>query len=99
MQFDGTIFIPEPRNNCWHIEYDSQVKWEAKCLNIADAIVFWIPRDLITLPDFTTNIEWGRWESSGKIFLGYPSNAEKMSYIHFYAQKLNLSTSKTLDDT
>ena len=99
LQFNGTIFIPEPRSHCWHMEYDSQIEWEDKCLNVADAIVFWIPRNLLNLPGFTTNIEWGRWESSGKAFLGYPSNADKMSYINLYAEKLNISISKTLSDT
>ena len=99
LEFNGTVFIPEPRNNCWHCEYDNQIEWEEKCLNVADAIVFWIPRNSISLPGFTTNIEWGRWECSGKIVLGYPLNAERMSYINFYAQKQNISTSKTLHET
>lgn len=97
--FDGAVYIPEPRDGKWHGEYDAQVEWEELCLNQADCIVFWVPRELKTMPAFTTNIEWGRWESSGKIVLGYPKDAEKMSYMKSYANKLNIPTSDSLKDT
>src|SRR5208282_4945660 len=61
--FDGVVYVPEPRSGKWHKEYGKQVEWEELCLNQADCIVFWVPRDLKTMPAFTTNIEWGRWEA------------------------------------
>lgn len=97
--YDGVVFIPEPRDGKWHKEYDRQVDWEDICLNVADCILFWIPRDLKHMPAFTTNIEWGRWENSGKLVLGYPKEAEKMSYIDLYARKEKISIFETLPDT
>lgn len=90
--YDGTVFVPEPRDAKWHREYDRQVEWEDLCLNTSDCILFWIPRNLKTMPGFTTNIEWGRWENSGKVVLGYPEEAEKMSYTAFYAKKEGIPT-------
>lgn len=98
-EFDGVVYVPEPRDGRWHKEYDRQVEWEELCLNQADCIVFWVPRDLKTMPAFTTNIEWGRWEASGKLVLGYPKEAEKMSYMNHYAEKLNIPISGSLLDT
>lgn len=98
-EFDGVVYVPEPRNGKWHKEYDRQVEWEELCLNQADCILFWVPRDLKTMPAFTTNIEWGRWEASGKLVLGYPKEAEKMSYMNHYAEKLNIPISGSLLDT
>lgn len=89
--FDGTVFIPEPRDGQWHSEYDRQVEWEERCLNVADALVFWVPRDLETMPGYTTNIEYGTWMRSNKpMVLGYPEDAPKMSYMAHYAEKLNI---------
>lgn len=97
--FDGVVYVPEPRDGKWHKEYDKQVEWEELCLNQADCILFWVPRDLKAMPAFTTNIEWGRWEASGKLVLGYPKEAEKMSYMNHYAEKLSIPISGSLLDT
>ncbi len=97
--FDGTVFIPEPRDGSWHREYDRQVSWEDTCLNVADCIVFWVPRDLETMPAFTTNIEWGYWVTSGKIVLGYPKGAPKMTYMQHYADKLSIPSFDSLEKT
>ena len=97
--YDGVVYIPEPRDGSWAKNYDDQIEWEELCLNQADCIVFWIPRDLKTMPAFTTNIEWGKWEDSGKVVLGYPKDAEKMRYLHHYAEEFKVSISSTLEDT
>jgi hypothetical protein len=44
--YDGVVFIPEDRKGEFKLEYDDQVGWEEKYLNMADCIVFWVPRDL-----------------------------------------------------
>lgn len=95
-KYDGVVFIPEPRNAVWHKEYDRQIDWEDTCLNVADCILFWVPRELKHMPGFNTNIEWGRWENSGKLILGYPKEAEKMPYIDKYAKKERVSVFETL---
>lgn len=99
MGFEGVVYVPEPRDGVWIKDYDGQVEWEELCLNQADCIVAWVPRDLETMPAFTTNIEWGRWESSGKMVLGYPDDAPKMSYMNHYAKKLNIPVNHTLEKT
>ena len=38
--YDGVVFIPEPRDGEFKHNYDDQVSWEEKHLNIADCIVF-----------------------------------------------------------
>lgn len=43
--YNGVVFIPEPRNKQWLPYYEEQISWEEKCLNVADCIVFWVPRD------------------------------------------------------
>lgn len=42
--FDGHVFIPEPEDGNWKGNYDDQLEWESTGLNMADVIVFWLPR-------------------------------------------------------
>lgn len=104
--FTGTVFIPEDKAGVFKKEYDDQIEWEEKYLNMADCILFWVPRDLS--PDstgfpkmaaFTTNVEWGTWASSGKVVFGAPEEAEKVSYLKHYADKYNVPTGTTLTET
>jgi len=104
--FDGVVFVPEDRNGEFKLDYDDQVGWEEKYLNVADCIVFWVPRDLE--PDskgypkmaaFTTNVEFGTWQSSGKIVFGAPPQATKNGYLKHYSEKYNVPVSETLADT
>jgi 8-oxo-dGTP pyrophosphatase MutT (NUDIX family)/nucleoside 2-deoxyribosyltransferase len=102
--YNGHVFTPEYRDNKEidlgpDEEYKAQVQWEEDALNQADIIVFWIPREIKTLPGFTTNIEYGVWSDSGKVVLGYPKTAEKMRYLQHYAEKYNIPTSNSLEET
>ena len=97
--YDGHVFVPEPADGRWEHEYDPQVEWEEAALNVADCIVFWIPRDLRTMPGFTTNDEWGFWKNSGKVVLGCPTDAEKVSYQRHYAKKFKVPYFDTLNAT
>lgn len=99
MGFEGTVFIPEPASGRWQHSYTDQVDWEDEALNAATVIVFWVPRDLKTMPAFTTNVEWGTWHRSGKVVLGSPPDAPKMSYLRYYAHKYGVPTSDTLEET
>lgn len=107
--FNGTVFVPEGRDGEFKLDYDDQVGWEEKYLNVADCIVFWVPRDLE--PDskgypkmaaFTTNVEFGTWQASGKIVFGAPPKATKNGYLKHYAEEYNVPVSEslvaTLDD-
>lgn len=97
--FDGAVFVPEPRDGNFTSDYDAQVEWEEQCLNAADCIIFWVPRNLETLPGFTTNVEFGRWENSGKIVFGCPEDAEKVSYLKYYCDKYKVDIANTLTET
>jgi len=94
--FHGKLYVPEGRilEN-----YDDLVEWEDERLESCDCIMFWIPRELKKMPAFTTNIEWGRWESSGKVVLGAPEGAPKMGYIRYYANKHGVPQSTDLAET
>ena len=101
--FDGVVFVPEPRNKEFQHSYEDQVEWEEKCLNVADCIVFWIPRDISLdskgypkMPAFTTNVEFGAWCDSGKVVWGAPPDADKNTYLEYYAAKYKVSTADTL---
>lgn len=104
--FDGVVFVPEDKDGVFKKDYDDQIDWEERYLNMADCIVFWVPRDLT--PDstgfpkmaaFTTNVEWGTWASSGKVVFGAPKGADKVDYLKYYADKYNVPQGTTLTET
>lgn len=97
--FSGTLFAPEMRIGGFPDNWTYVVEWEDWHLNRADCILFWIPRDFKKWFGYTTNIEWGRWESSGKVVLGTPPGTRKVRYIRYYAKKRGVPTSDTLEDT
>lgn len=109
--FDGVVFCPEYRDfkfpeNPENFDYESQIDWEEKGLNIADCILFWVPRNLsvdsqgnLKLGALTTNTEWGTWASSGKVVFGAPEDAEKVRYLLHYAEKYNVPIGDTLTET
>ena len=96
--YDDIVLVPEPETGPFP-ETEKQIRWEDYHLKMADIIVFWIPRDMATLPGLTTNIEWGRWESSGKVVLGYPDEATNMKYIAHYAKHYSIPTFSYLKET
>lgn len=79
--YDGFVFSPEPRDGVWLTDYDGQVEWEKKHLKLADLIIAWVPRDLVTMPAFTTNVEFGMYVGSGKLIYGRPNHSPKNRYL------------------
>jgi len=47
----------------------------------ADLIVFWVPRELATMPAFTTNVEFGEDYDSCRCLYGRPAEAPKCRYL------------------
>jgi 8-oxo-dGTP pyrophosphatase MutT (NUDIX family) len=93
------VFVPEPAGGQRCPSYDDQLDWEERWLDAADTILFWVPRDMSTLPGLTTNIEFGRYESSGRVVLGAPENAEHVRYMQHHARKRNAQATSTMADT
>lgn len=93
------VFVPERPEGGMPHGWLRQVQWEDAGLHLSDAVVFWVPRDRATLPGFTTNVEWGRWESSGRVVLGAPPDAPGLRYLSHYAQLHGAPVADTLADT
>jgi hypothetical protein len=76
------VLIPEPRSWIDSVSYLDQVEWEKRYLEMADAILMWVPRDMkSSLKGLTTNIEFGKYVESGRLFYGRPKKADKTRYL------------------
>jgi diadenosine tetraphosphate (Ap4A) HIT family hydrolase len=96
------VLTPESRDGKRAAEYHDQVEWEAAALDSATAIVFWIPRDLETLPGFTTNVEFGLYARSDRAVLGAPPNCpnpERNRYLVWTAHRFGMPVFETLTET
>ncbi len=95
---DLVVFIPEPRNGVYSSNYLEQVEWETQHLEMADALLAWVPRDMKTsLKGLTTNIEFGRYVESGKLFYGRPDQADNVKYLDWmYHQVTKRQAADTL---
>lgn len=81
MGFDGVVYVPEYETGEVLHNYDNQIAWEWKALDQAGAILFWVPRNLETMPAFTTNVEFGYWVRDDRAFYGRPSSAVLVRYL------------------
>ncbi|KNC49767.1 NUDIX hydrolase [Thecamonas trahens ATCC 50062] len=102
--FQGDVYVPEesPEMAASNVNifegYADQVEWEESGIARADVVVFWIPRDLVTLPGLTTNDEWGGLKMSGRAMLGAPPDAPKTGYQLYYARKYGAPAFDNLSD-
>lgn len=83
--YDGAVFSPEDPSGTVRAHYLDQVEWERQGLELADVVLFWVPRELATMPAFTTNVEFGAWVASGKAVLGFPPGSPKNRYLAWLA--------------
>ena len=81
--FDGVVYVPEREFDDRTFDYDNQVSWEREAFYTAAVIVFWIPRNLETMPAFTTNVEFGYWLGKGDktVLYGRPDDSERNRYL------------------
>lgn len=97
-----TVLTPESRGGKRAAHYDDQVGWETDARGVADAILFWVPRDLKVLPGFTTNVEFGLDIGTGRAVLGVPPdcpNPERNRYLAWVAKRHGAPVRETLADT
>jgi hypothetical protein len=54
----------------------------------SDVILFWIPRDISNgILGLTSNVEFGMYLDSGKIFYGRPRGSDKVLYLDYHYTK------------
>ncbi|MFI5587294.1 nucleoside 2-deoxyribosyltransferase domain-containing protein [Amycolatopsis sp. NPDC051758] len=97
-----TVFNPESRGGRRADRYEDQVDWEFAARDVAGAILFWIPRDMVTMPGMTTNVEFGLDVRSGKAVLGAPPDCpdpERNRYLVHVAHRYGVPVRTTLDST
>jgi len=102
--FGGIVLVPERHN--WQVKYDytDQVEWELEGLYCSNCVAFWVPRELKTLPGFTTNVEFGalvanRLESQ-RVVYGRPDISHKNRYLDwFFNRHTGRSPYRTLNET
>lgn len=80
--YDGVVYVPENEGDTpWAENYLDQIEWERRYLERCDLILAWVPRDLKTMPAFTTNVEMGSFMDSGRLVYGRPEGAPKTRYL------------------
>jgi len=88
LNFKGTALVPEHRHWDRNYNFISQVEWEWEGLETCDKIVFWVPRELKTMPAFTTNVEFGSYVRSGRAIYGRPDGSAKNDYLDWLYGKV-----------
>jgi len=83
--FNGTVYIPEfkifknPHQDSEEI--GKIFSWEHEGLNESNVIAFWVPRDLIDMPAFTTNVEFGLFLHTNNVIYARPEDAPNNIYL------------------
>ncbi|WP_019633584.1 nucleoside 2-deoxyribosyltransferase domain-containing protein [Actinomadura atramentaria] len=105
-QWDGpgplAALVPESADGRRAESYDGQIGWETAARARADAILFWIPRDLRTMPGFTTNVEFGLDIGTGRAVLGCPPDCpdpQRNRYLIWVARHHGAPVCETLPAT
>jgi len=74
-------------------------EWEWSGLALSDVVMFWVPRNMQTLPGLTTNVEFGMLVESGKVVLGTPNDGEHNGYLQRLATRFLIPQAHTLSET
>jgi len=89
LNYDGQVIVPERKVKQEHIDYITQVEWENYGTENCKILVFWIPRNIETMPAFTTNVEFGRYADSLRTFYGRPDGSPKNRYLDWLYKKFH----------
>jgi hypothetical protein len=104
--YSGTVFVPEDDfndPNFVHHEnlddklYSEQVEWENHCMNISDAIIFNFCRTKTNL-GLTTNIEFGKYLKSRRLFVCVPPESINNEYIIEMCKREKITIYNTLEE-
>ena len=89
LNFEGQVYIPENGDYNSQFEYYNQVEWEWDHLHGASVILFWVPREILRMPAFTTNVEFGFYVANRpeRCVYGRPDWAEKKGYLDWLFEK------------
>jgi hypothetical protein len=101
ISYIDNVFVPEHKEILSvDYEYDEQIEWEWKALEVSDIIIFWIPRELKDMPAFTTNVEFGfqMARNPSKCILGAPNDAKKMGYLKYMANHFDVPVFNNLKE-
>lgn len=97
--FDGNVWVPERQDWSVKFNYDDQIEWEWDGLDNCRVIAFWVPRSIPDMPAFTTNVEFGRYVTSGRILYGRPDGAVNTRYLDYmYEKQACLKPINTLEE-
>lgn len=97
-----TVLTPESRGGVRAKRYGDQFEWETAARAAANIVLFWIPRDMTSMPGMTTNVEFGLDVRTGRVVLGCPPNCpdpDRNRYLIAVARHYGAPVCETLDDT
>ena len=89
LDFKGQVLVPEAASGNPFPDYMNQVEWERHGLENCSLIIFWVPRNMETMPALTTNVEFGLYVTSGRALYGRPDNAQHCRYLDWLYHKYN----------
>lgn len=96
--FNGHIYVPEDSSWSPKFTYDDQVEWEWEGIMTATVVLFWVPRELQTMPAFTTNVEYGMAVPLRNVVVGWPEDSPKNRYLEKLADRYGHNVYRRLDD-
>ena len=83
--FQGQVLVPERRDG--NYDFVTQVEWETEALENCYLIVMWMPRDLVLLPGFTSNVESGLYLYDHRFVYGRPAKAPHTAYLDYHYKR------------
>ena len=87
IDFDGYVYVPEGEDGKFKGDYLGQVEWEREGLETCTVIAAWVPREMKLMPALTTNVEFGRYVTSGRLWYGRPTWSEHTRYLDWLYTK------------
>lgn len=105
--FDGwsaeaTLYMPEWDTGEAMSDYDAQIRWEWRHLDLCSVIMFWVPRKLPEFPGFTTNVEFGTYlaKRPDRVIYGRPPDSDKNRYLdELYREATGMTPCDSLEET